>query len=168
MTNGHFTLQICRERKRNVQKFKKKHVKGIESFCLCSLTMQNFWRCRCCRVVDLKLPICVKNPNEWATCEWGLFIQTTSEHKPLTKYCLCRELFLAHKTRIFIETVSWTQVRKKNLLILEPNANIAVQAHQGNKVLNGNMRVQNFFEQRYIFLCFYLSVLIFLMLCKLV
>ena len=34
----------------------KKHVKGVQRFCFCSLNMQNLWRCRCRRVVDLKLP----------------------------------------------------------------------------------------------------------------
>ena len=35
---------------------KKKHVKGVQSFCFCSLNMQKLWRYRCCRVVDLQLP----------------------------------------------------------------------------------------------------------------
>ena len=33
----------------------KKHVKGVQSFCFGSLNMQILWRCRCRRVVDLKL-----------------------------------------------------------------------------------------------------------------
>ena len=32
----------------------KKHVKGVQSFCFGLLNMQNLWRCRCRRVVDLK------------------------------------------------------------------------------------------------------------------
>ena len=36
---------------------KKKDVKGVQSFCFCSLNMQNLWRCHCRRVVYLKLPI---------------------------------------------------------------------------------------------------------------
>ena len=48
--------QICRERERNVQKFKKKHVKGVQNFCFFSLNIQNLWPCRCSRLVDLKLP----------------------------------------------------------------------------------------------------------------
>ena len=32
-------------------------MKGVQTFCFCSLNMQNLWRCRCRRVVDLKLPI---------------------------------------------------------------------------------------------------------------
>ena len=32
---------------------KKKHVKGVQSFCFCSLNTQNLWRCRCRRVVEL-------------------------------------------------------------------------------------------------------------------
>ena len=35
---------------------KKKHVKGVQNFCFCQLSMQILWRRRCSRVVDLKLP----------------------------------------------------------------------------------------------------------------
>ena len=35
----------------------KKHVKGVQNFCFCQLSMQILWRRRCSRVVDLKLPI---------------------------------------------------------------------------------------------------------------
>ena len=34
---------------------KKKHVKGVQNLCFCQLSMQILWRCRCRRVVDLKL-----------------------------------------------------------------------------------------------------------------
>ena len=34
----------------------KKQVKGVQRFCFRSLNMQNLWRCRCRRVVGLKLP----------------------------------------------------------------------------------------------------------------
>ena len=33
------------------------HVKGVQNFCFCQLSMQILWRRRCSRVVDLKLPI---------------------------------------------------------------------------------------------------------------
>ena len=36
---------------------KKKHVKGVQNFCFCQLSMQILWPCRCSRVVDLKLII---------------------------------------------------------------------------------------------------------------
>ena len=35
---------------------KKRHVKGVQSFCFWQLSMQILWRRRCSRVVDLKLP----------------------------------------------------------------------------------------------------------------
>ena len=35
---------------------KKKHVKGVQNFCFCQLSMQILWRRRYGRVVDLKLP----------------------------------------------------------------------------------------------------------------
>ena len=35
---------------------KKRHVKGVQNFCFCHLSMQILWRRRCSRVVDLKLP----------------------------------------------------------------------------------------------------------------
>ena len=35
---------------------KKMHVKGVQNFCFCQLSMQILWRRRCSRVVDLKLP----------------------------------------------------------------------------------------------------------------
>ena len=31
-------------------------MKGVQKFCFCQLSMQIFWRRRCSRVVDLKLP----------------------------------------------------------------------------------------------------------------
>ena len=34
----------------------KKHVKGVQSFCFCSLSMRKLWRCRCRRVVGLNSP----------------------------------------------------------------------------------------------------------------
>ena len=34
----------------------RKHVKGVQNFCFCQLSMQILWRRRCSRVVDLKLP----------------------------------------------------------------------------------------------------------------
>ena len=34
----------------------KAREKRVQRFCFCSLNMQNVWRCRCRRVVDLKLP----------------------------------------------------------------------------------------------------------------
>ena len=36
---------------------KKRHVKGVQNFCFSQLSMQILWRCRCSRVVDLKLLI---------------------------------------------------------------------------------------------------------------
>ena len=33
------------------------HVQSVQSYCFCSLNMQNLWRFRCRRVLDLKLPI---------------------------------------------------------------------------------------------------------------
>ena len=33
-----------------------KHVKGVQNFCFCQLSMQILWRPRCSQVVDLKLP----------------------------------------------------------------------------------------------------------------
>ena len=43
----------------NGKKFteRKRHVKGVQSFCFASLDMQNLRRCRCRRVEDLKLSI---------------------------------------------------------------------------------------------------------------
>ena len=35
---------------------KKKHVKGVQNFCFCQLSMQILWRRCCSRAVDLKLP----------------------------------------------------------------------------------------------------------------
>ena len=35
---------------------KKKHVKGVQNFCFCQLSMQILGGRRCSRVVDLKLP----------------------------------------------------------------------------------------------------------------
>ena len=32
------------------------HVQSVQSYCFCSLNMQNLWRFRCRRVLDLKLP----------------------------------------------------------------------------------------------------------------
>ena len=36
---------------------RKRHVKGVQSFCFASLNMQNLLRYRCRRVVDLKLSV---------------------------------------------------------------------------------------------------------------
>ena len=136
--------------------------------------MQNLWRCRCRRVIDLKLNICAKNQNERGTCEQGLSTQTTSEHNPLQSTFYVVGCLLHIRREFSSKQFSERKLEHKNSLTLEPNENvismenIAVQVHQGNKVLNGKMRVPNFFEQRYIFLCFYSSVLIILMLCKLV
>ena len=44
------------EKGKEMYRNKKKHVKGVQSFCFCSFNMQNLWRCRCRRVVDLKIP----------------------------------------------------------------------------------------------------------------
>ena len=44
------------ENEKEMNRNKKKLVKGVQSFCFCSLNMQNLWRCRYCRVVPLKLP----------------------------------------------------------------------------------------------------------------
>ena len=46
--------------------------------------------------------------------------------QPRTKHFLYRELFITHKTRIFIEIVFWTQIRNKNSLTIEPNANLKI------------------------------------------
>ena len=54
MRNGHFRSQICWERERNVQRWKR-NAKGVQTFCFASLNMQNLWRCCCLRFVDLKL-----------------------------------------------------------------------------------------------------------------
>ena len=44
--------------------------------------------------------------------------------KPRTKHLLCRELFITQNKRIFIELAFWTQIRNKNSLTVEPNANL--------------------------------------------
>ena len=44
--------------------------------------------------------------------------------KPRTKHFLCRELFITQNKRIFIELAFWTQIRNKNSLAIEPNANL--------------------------------------------
>ena len=44
--------------------------------------------------------------------------------KPRTKHFLCRELFITQNKRIFIELPFWTQIRNKNSLTIEPNANL--------------------------------------------
>ena len=46
------------ENGREMYRNKKRHATGVQSFCLGSLNMQHLWRCRCRRVVDLKLPNC--------------------------------------------------------------------------------------------------------------
>ena len=37
---------------------RKRHVKGVQSFCFALLNMQNLWRCRCRRVVHLNSLMC--------------------------------------------------------------------------------------------------------------
>ena len=44
--------------------------------------------------------------------------------KPRTKQFLCRELFITQNKRIFIELAFWMQIRNKNSLTIEPNANL--------------------------------------------
>ena len=43
------------ENGKEIYRNKKKHVKGVQSFCFCPLNIQNLWRCRYCRVADLKV-----------------------------------------------------------------------------------------------------------------
>ena len=43
---------------------KKKHVKGVQNFCFCQLSMQILGRRRCSRVVDLKLPRILCRPRQ--------------------------------------------------------------------------------------------------------
>ena len=43
------------ENSKEMHGIKKKHVKGVQNFCFCQLSMQMLWRRRCSRVVDLKL-----------------------------------------------------------------------------------------------------------------
>ena len=45
------------ENLKEMRGIKKEHVKGVQNFCFCELSMQILWRRRCSRVVDLKLPI---------------------------------------------------------------------------------------------------------------
>ena len=92
---------------------KKKHVKGVQSFCFRSLTMQNLWRCRCRRVVDLKLPICVKNPNERGTCEWRLLTKTTSEHNPLQSTFCVVSCFLHIRREFSLKQFSERKLERK-------------------------------------------------------
>ena len=69
--------------------------------------------------------VCVKNPNERGTSEWGRAFDTNNEWiKPHTKHFLCRELFITQNKGIFIELALWTQIRNKNSLTIEPNANL--------------------------------------------
>ena len=44
------------EKLKEMHGIKKRHVKGVQNFCFCHLSMQILWRRRCSRVVDLKLP----------------------------------------------------------------------------------------------------------------
>ena len=44
--------------------------------------------------------------------------------KPCTKHFLCHELFITQNKIIFIELAVWTQIRNKNSLTIEPNANL--------------------------------------------
>ena len=44
--------------------------------------------------------------------------------KPRTKHFLCRELFITQNKRIFIELAFWMEIRNKNSLTIEPNANL--------------------------------------------
>ena len=60
--------------------------------------------------------------------------------------CLCQK-----PERARYERVKAFDTNNANLLAME---NIAVHVHQGNKVLNGKMHLQKFFQQRDISLCF--------------
>ena len=52
-------MYVCRfaENLKEMHGIKKNHVKGVQNFCFCQLSMLILWRRRCSRVVDLKLPI---------------------------------------------------------------------------------------------------------------
>ena len=64
----------------------KKHEKGVQSFCFCSLNMQILWRCRSHRVVYLKLPTLyfgkrdgfVSNHVEWT---WDLRLRAQANER---------------------------------------------------------------------------------------
>ena len=57
------------ENGKDMHRNKKKHTKGVQSFCFWLLNMQNFWRFRCHRVVDLKLSNDQKDGQAW-TCNF--------------------------------------------------------------------------------------------------
>ena len=60
----------------------------MQSFCFCSLNMQNLWCCRCRRVVDLKLPIRV---------QWTLENSNNYEHLTNTNLISRHVLIISSK-----------------------------------------------------------------------
>ena len=93
-------FQSSRKRERNVQKLKM-HVQSVQSYCFCSLKMQNLWRFPCRRVEDLKLPILNNKSdarNQWAISE--LLFVSVSKWVLVLNYWKGNELDLHKNTQL--------------------------------------------------------------------
>ena len=56
---------------------------------------------------------------------YGVLFTSCLCQKPCTKHFLCCELFITQNNRIFIELAFRTQIRNKNSLTTEANANLS-------------------------------------------